>query len=78
MHLDHGAVAIDNNLIERQIKPWKLGAKNWLFAGSALAGQRAGVVMSYVRDAHKLTGLSESKYPPVESGGESSDLLTES
>ena len=33
---------------------------------------------SYVLDAHKLTGLSESKYPPVESGGESTDLLTES
>lgn len=28
LHLDDGAVAIDNNLIERQIKPWKLGAKN--------------------------------------------------
>jgi transposase len=26
LHLDDGAVAIDNNLIERQIKPWKLGA----------------------------------------------------
>lgn len=26
-HLDDGAVPIDNNLIERQIKPWKLGAK---------------------------------------------------
>jgi hypothetical protein len=25
LHLDDGAVAIDNNLIERQIKPWKLG-----------------------------------------------------
>ena len=44
-----------NNLIERQIKPWKLGAKNWLFAGSALAGQRAAVVMSLVQSA-KLTG----------------------
>jgi hypothetical protein len=28
VHLDDGAVPIDNNLIERQIKPWKLGANN--------------------------------------------------
>lgn len=28
LHLDDGAVALDNNLIERQIKPWKLGANN--------------------------------------------------
>jgi transposase len=50
-HLADGAVPIDNNLIERQIKPWKLGAKNWLFIGSELAGQRAAVVMSLVQSA---------------------------
>ncbi|MFC6221317.1 IS66 family transposase, partial [Pelomonas aquatica] len=61
LHLDDGAVAIDNNLIERQIKPWKLGAKNWLFAGSALAGQRAAVVMSLVQSA-KLNGLDPWAY----------------
>lgn len=61
LHLDDGAVAIDNNLIERQIKPWKLGAKNWLFAGSALAGQRAAVVISLVQSA-KLNGLDPWAY----------------
>jgi transposase len=61
LHLDDGAVAIDNNLIERQIKPWKLGAKNWLFAGSELAGQRAAVVMSLVQSA-KLNGLDPWAY----------------
>jgi transposase len=30
LHLEDSAVPIDNNLIERQVKPWKLGAKNWL------------------------------------------------
>jgi len=50
-HLADGAVPIDNNLVERQIKPWKLGAKNWLFIGSELAGQRAAVVMSLVQSA---------------------------
>jgi transposase len=61
LHLDDGKVAIDNNLIERQIKPWKLGAKNWLFVGSELAGQRAAVVMSLVQSA-KLNGLEPWAY----------------
>ena len=61
LHLDNGAVAVDNNLIERQIKPWKLGAKNWLFVGSELAGQRAAVVMSLVQSA-KLNGLDPWAY----------------
>jgi len=60
-HLHDGAVPIDNNLIERQIKPWKLGAKNWLFVGSELAGQRAAVVMSLVQSA-KLNGLEPWAY----------------
>jgi len=60
-HLHDGAVPIDNNLIERQIKPWKLGAKNWLFIGSELAGQRAAVVMSLVQSA-KLNGLEPWAY----------------
>jgi transposase len=61
LHLDDGAVAIDNNHLERQIKPWKLGAKNWLFVGSELAGQRAAVVMSLVQSA-KLNGLDPWAY----------------
>jgi transposase len=61
LHLDDGAVAIDNNLIERKIKPWKIGAKNWLFVGSELAGHRAAVVMSLVQSA-KLNGLDPWAY----------------
>jgi transposase len=61
LHLNDGAVAIDNNLIERQVKPWKLGAKNWLFVGSELAGQRAAIVMSLVQSA-KLNGLDPWAY----------------
>jgi transposase len=61
LHLHDGAVAIDNNLIEQQIKPWKLGAKNWLFVGSELAGQRAAAVMSLVQSA-KLNGLDPWAY----------------
>ncbi len=54
-HLDDGAVPIDNNFMERQLKPWQMGRKAWLFIGSELAGQRAAMVMSLVQSA-KLNG----------------------
>lgn len=53
--LDGGNVPIDNNHIENQMRPWAMGRKAWLFAGSELAGQRAAVVMSLVQLA-KLSG----------------------
>jgi transposase len=54
-HLDDGAVPIDNNHLEQQIKPWAMGRKAWLFAGSELAGQRAATVMSMIVSA-RLNG----------------------
>jgi transposase len=60
-HLDDGAVGLDNNFLERQIKPWQMGRKAWLFAGSELAGQRAAVVMSLVQSA-KLNGHDPWQY----------------
>ena len=53
--LEDGAVPIDNNFLERQIKPWAMGRRAWLFCGSELAGQRAAIVMSLVQSA-KLNG----------------------
>ena len=50
-HLDDGAVAIDNNHLERQIKPWAMGRRAWMFVGSEVAGQRAAIVMSLVQSA---------------------------
>ena len=40
----------DNNFIERQIKPWAMGRKAWLFCGSELAGQRAAI-QAAIREA---------------------------
>lgn len=54
-HLQDGAVALDNNHLERQIKPWAMGRKAWMFIGSDLAGQRAAGVMSLVQSA-RLNG----------------------
>jgi transposase len=61
LHLSDGRVPIDNNHLEQQIKPWKLGAKNWLFLGSELAGHRAAIVMSLVQSA-KLNKLDPWAY----------------
>ena len=53
--LHDGDVAIDNNHIENLMRPWAMGRKAWLFAGSELAGQRAAMVMSLVQSA-RLNG----------------------
>ena len=53
--LHDGDVSIDNNHIERLMRPWAMGRKAWLFCGSELAGQRAAGVMSLVQSA-KLQG----------------------
>ena len=45
------AAALDYSLM----RPWAMGRKAWLFAGSELAGQRAAMVMSLVQSA-KLNG----------------------
>ena len=54
-YLLDGDVPIDNNYVENRIRPWALGRRNWLFIGSQLAGERAGVVMSLLQSA-KLNG----------------------
>ena len=60
-YLDDGAVPIDNNWCENQIRPWALGRKNWLFAGSLRSGKRAAAVMSLIQSA-KLNGHDPYAY----------------
>jgi hypothetical protein len=60
-YLDDGNVPIDNNWVENQIRPWALGRKNWLFAGSLRAGQRAAAIMSLLVSA-KLNGHDPYAY----------------
>lgn len=42
----HSEVEIDNNLVENAIRPTALGKKNWLFFGSAEAGQTSAIIYS--------------------------------
>jgi len=60
-YLDDGLIPIDNNHIERQIRPVALGRSNWLFAGSLRAGKRAAAVMSLIQSA-KLNGHDPYAY----------------
>lgn len=50
-YVDDGMAAMDNNHIENLIRPVALGRKNWLFAGSLRAGQRAAAIMSLIQSA---------------------------
>ena len=60
-YLDDGRLEISNNAAENQIRPLKLGAKNWLFAGSDAGGERAALFYTLIRTA-KLNGLEPEAY----------------
>ena len=59
--LDDGQLPIDNNWAENQIRPIAIGRKNWLFAGSLRAGQRAAAVMGLIQSA-RLNGHDPYAY----------------
>lgn len=61
VYVDNAQVPIDNNWVENQIRPIALGRKNWLFAGSLRAGERAAAVMSLIQSA-KLNGHDPHVY----------------
>ena len=60
-YLNDARVPIDNNWIENQIRPIAIGRKNWLFAGSLRAGQRAAAIMSLIQSA-RLNGHEAFAY----------------
>ena len=60
-YLDDGAFPIDNNPVENAIRPIALGRKNWLFAGSEQAGQRAANIMTLIQTA-KANGHDPHAY----------------
>jgi transposase len=56
-----GRLEINNNPVERAIRPLALGRKNWLFAGSDTGGHRAAAIASLIITA-KLNGLDPQAY----------------
>ncbi|MES2742477.1 MAG: transposase, partial [Pseudomonadota bacterium] len=81
-YIDDGRAPIDNNLIERDIRPFAVGRKNWLFANSTAGAQASAAIYSlmltcracgvepYAYLVHILTELP-SRVP----GGDVDDLL---
>lgn len=59
--LEHGEVELDNNLVENAIRPTALGKKNWLFFGSAQAGQRSAVMYTLIANC-RLHGVEPHAY----------------
>ena len=47
-YMKNGAIDIDNNSIERQIRPVAIGRKNYLFAGSHEGAERAAILYSLI------------------------------
>ena len=60
-YVEGGTIAIDNNPVERAMRPVALGRKNWLFAGSDAGGERAAAIYSLIGTA-KLNGLDPEAY----------------
>ena len=54
--LDDGRIELDNNTVERTIRPVALGRKNGLFAGSESGARRWAIVASLIETA-KLNGV---------------------
>lgn len=59
--LDFDFLPIDNNLAENDIRPFVLGRKNWLFAGSPRGAHASCAIYSIIQSA-KLNGIDPYWY----------------
>lgn len=59
--LADGRLQIDNNHVERAIRPLAIGRKNWLFAGSPKGAERAARLMTLLC-ACKVQGIDPQEY----------------
>jgi hypothetical protein len=62
VYLDHGFVGIDNNPVERALRPVVIGRKNYLFAGNEAGGQAAAAVFYSLIESAKRHGLNVADY----------------
>jgi len=60
-YLEDENIEIDNNLVENAIRPTKLGAKNWMFFGSAEAGENNALLYTLIENC-KRKGLNPGDY----------------
>lgn len=50
-YLDNGFLELDNNAVERAMRPVALGRKNWLFAGSEGGGKALAIAFTLIETA---------------------------
>ena len=50
-YLENGMLELDNNAVERAMKPVALGRKNWLFAGSEGGGKAMAIAFTLIETA---------------------------
>lgn len=60
-YLDNGYATMDNNLAENAIRPFVVGRKNWLFAGTVEGAEASAAIYSLIETA-KANGLDTYKY----------------
>jgi len=61
IYITDGMLEIDNNFTERLIRPTTIGRKNYMFAGSHQAGQRAATIYSLL-GTFKLQGIDPARW----------------
>ena len=60
-YIEHGQLQVDNNRVERAVKPFVIGRKNWLFANTNRGADASAVLYSIVETA-KANGLMPFDY----------------
>lgn len=60
-YLDIGYATPDNNLAENAIRPFVVGRKNWLFAGTPEGAEASAIIYSLIQTA-KANGLDSYSY----------------
>jgi transposase len=61
MYINDPHVGLDNNAAENSIRPFAIGRKNWLFAGSP-TGARASAILYSLVETSKANGLEPYRY----------------
>jgi len=60
-YVDCGIAPLDNNLAENAIRPFVVGRKNWLFAGTPEGAEASAAMYSLIETA-KASGLDVYQY----------------
>jgi len=50
-YLSNGFLELDNNTVERAVKPVSIGRKNWMFAGSERGGKAMAIAFTLIETA---------------------------